>query len=103
MFYDDLVQICAKDQEFASLHELIGQQGPLKDLLTSIMGLSPFLRAIMTRHPEILRDCLFAPVKTHLDDLCEQLADDLLDTAVQVGQVQLEDMENVNGQERLQC
>lgn len=32
-----------------------------------------------------------------------ELADDLLDTAVQVGQVQLEDMENVNGQERLQC
>jgi [glutamine synthetase] adenylyltransferase / [glutamine synthetase]-adenylyl-L-tyrosine phosphorylase len=78
MFYDDLVQICAKDQELASLHELIDQQGPQKDLLISIMGLSPFLRAIMVRHPEILRDCLFSPVKTHLDDLCGQLADDLI-------------------------
>ncbi len=77
MFFDDLLKVCAESEEFSALHELLNKDGPVKQLIVSVMGLSPFLRAIMIRQPLILRDCLLSPVKSHLDKLCAQLHVDL--------------------------
>ncbi len=78
MFFDDLLQACADRQEFSDLHELLAKPGPVKELIVSIMGLSPFLRILMIRQTHILRDCLMSPVDTHLDQLGAQLHTDLV-------------------------
>lgn len=77
MFFDDLLEKCEKEESLSSLGSLVSKEGPVQDLLISVMGLSPFLRAIMVRQTGMLRDCLFAPVETHLDSLCAQLHTDL--------------------------
>ncbi len=73
MFFEDLLRACAGEARLADLHDILLQRDRLRDFLISIMGVSPFLRGIMLRQPGILRDCLFAPVDSHVDDLCAGL------------------------------
>ena len=80
MFFDDLVKKCASDDAFSPLQELVRKDGPVKDLIVSVMGISPFLRSIMIRQTQILRDCLFSCPASHLDDLCAQLHEELAKT-----------------------
>ena len=70
------------NDDFSALHELLQYDGPLKNLILSVMGLSPFLRSIMIRQPQMLQDCLLSPINTHLDDLCGRLDDDLRKTPI---------------------
>ncbi len=77
LFLDDLLAASEREAGLAELHDLVEPPGPVRDLLVSVMGASPFLRAIMIRHPEELQDCLLSPVATRLDDLCSGLKSDL--------------------------
>ncbi|MCP4933919.1 MAG: bifunctional [glutamine synthetase] adenylyltransferase/[glutamine synthetase]-adenylyl-L-tyrosine phosphorylase [bacterium] len=77
MFFDDLLKACADREELSALHEFLMKEEPVKQLIVSVMGLSPFLRAIMIRQPHILLDCLRAPANTHLEDLFAQLHEDI--------------------------
>ncbi len=77
LFFADLLTSSSGDERLVKLHGLISGAGPVRDLLVSIMGVSPFLRGLMLRQSLALQDCLFAPVQTHIADLCEKLMLDL--------------------------
>ncbi|MCF6199577.1 MAG: bifunctional [glutamine synthetase] adenylyltransferase/[glutamine synthetase]-adenylyl-L-tyrosine phosphorylase [Hyphomicrobiaceae bacterium] len=80
LFFADLLQSSSGDEQLAPLQDLISPAGPVRDLLVSIMGLSPFLRALMLRQSLLLQDCLLAPSKSHIKMLCEKLALELSQT-----------------------
>jgi len=89
LFFADLLEASSGDERLAKLHELISPAGPVRDLLVSIMGVSPFLRALMLRHSLFLQSCLLAPSKIHIKALCEKLTLDLSKTTEMKGAMKL--------------
>jgi glutamate-ammonia-ligase adenylyltransferase len=77
MFFDELVEKSGQEAGLAPLARLLAEEPPVCDLVRSVMSLSPYLRTLMRRQPEMLQASLMAPVEGHLDALCEGLGRDL--------------------------
>ena len=82
---DDVLSTLAaasiKAADLAGIADLIGQKGPVRDLLAGAFSGSSYLASLALRDPKLLADCLERNPDQHLADAQAKLNDDLSNAA----------------------
>ncbi len=78
---EELASACAGREEVAGLAELLTSSAPVRALLTSVFGSSPYLTGLATRDPEGLQDWLASDPHDCFDRLGEALQQGMANAA----------------------